>query len=133
MKEIEDETEEVTASDDDNSRDLELLSGEEAEEYYNSQAWQRKVNDIIGTYSNIHHPTKENYSQLQQPTTCTQGSSPQTPHLNLLSTPTLYVLPLQTEMSQLGIFLLPSHNPHSMVAPAAMPVHLLHLYYVNCT
>lgn len=58
MKEIEDETEEVTARDDDNSRDLELSSGEEAEEYDNSQAWQRKVNDIIGTYSNIHHPTK---------------------------------------------------------------------------
>ena len=96
MKEIEDGTEEVTANDDDNSRDLELLSGEEAEEYYNSQAWQRKVNDIIGTYSNIHHPTKANHSQLQQPTTCTQRSSTRTPHLNLFPTPALYVLPLQT-------------------------------------
>ena len=96
MKEIEDGTDKVTASDDDNSRDLELLSGEEAEEYYNSQAWQRKVNDIIGTYSNIHHPTKANHSELQQPTTCTQRSSTRTPHLNLFPTSALYVLPLQT-------------------------------------
>ena len=96
MKENEDETEEVTVSDDDNSRDLELSSGDEAEEYYNSQAWQRKVNDIIGTYSNIHHPTKANHSQRLQPTACTQRSSPQTSHLNLLSTPALHVLPIQT-------------------------------------
>ena len=98
MKENEDENEEVTASDDDNSRDLELSSGEEGEEYYNSQAWQRKVNGITGTYSNIHHPTKANHSQLLQPIarTCTQRSFPQTSHLNLLSTPALYVLPLQT-------------------------------------
>ena len=72
MKENEDETEEVTVSDDDNSRDLELSSGDKAEEYYNSQAWQRKVNDIVGTYSNIHRPTNANHSQLLQPTTCTQ-------------------------------------------------------------
>lgn len=64
MKENEDETEDVTVSDDDNSRDLELSSGDEAEEYYNSQAWQRKVNDIIGTYSNIHHPTKATTNSL---------------------------------------------------------------------
>lgn len=96
MKENEDETEEVTVSDDDNSRDLELSSGDEAEEYYNSQAWQRKVNDIIGTYSNIHHPTKANHSQRLQPTACTQRSSPQTSHLNLLSTPALHILPIQT-------------------------------------
>ena len=95
MKENEDETE-VTASDDDNYRNLELSSGEEAEEYYNSQARKRKVHYITSTYSNIHHPTKANHSQLLQPTTCTRRSSPQTSHLNLLSIPPLYVLPLQT-------------------------------------
>ena len=64
MNESEEETEEVTSSNDDNSRDLELSSAEEAEKYYNnySEAWQRKVNGIINTYSNIHHPTKANHS-----------------------------------------------------------------------
>ena len=35
MNESEEETEEVTSSNDDNSRDLELSSAEEAEKYYN--------------------------------------------------------------------------------------------------
>ena len=35
MNESEEETEEVTSSKDDNSRDLELSSAEEAEKYYN--------------------------------------------------------------------------------------------------
>jgi len=96
MNEIEEETEEVTASDDDNSGDLELSSAEEAEKYYNSEAWQRKVNGIISTYSNIHHPTKANHSQLLPTATCTQRSSPQTPHITLLSTPPLSVMSLQT-------------------------------------
>ena len=65
MNESEEETQQVTSSNDDNSRDLELSSAEEAEKYYNnySEAWQRKVNGIINTYSNIHHPTKANHSQ----------------------------------------------------------------------
>ena len=97
MNESEDETEEVTSSNDDNSRVLELSSAEEAEKYYNnSEAWQRKVNGIINTYSNIHHPTKANHSQLLPTATCTQRSSPQTSRTNLLSTPSLSVMSLQT-------------------------------------
>ena len=126
MKENEDENEEVTASDDDNSRDLELSSGEEAEEYYNSQAWQRRVNDIIGTYSNIHHPTKANHSQLLQPTTCTQRSSPQTSHQNLPSTPALYVLPLNWKCHNLAFSssLLTVHTQWS---------HWQQCLYIYCT
>ena len=51
---------------------------------------------IINTYSNIHHPTKANHSQLLPTATCTQRSSPQTSHTNLLSTPSLSVMSLQT-------------------------------------
>ena len=58
MNEIKEESEEVTASDDDNSRDLELSSAEEGQKY-NSEAWQWKVNGIYSTYSNIHHPTQK--------------------------------------------------------------------------
>ena len=48
MNESKEETEEVTSSNDDNSRDLELSSAGEAEKYYNnSEAWQRKVNGIV--------------------------------------------------------------------------------------
>ena len=54
---------------------------------------QRKVNGIINTYSNIHHPTKANHSQLLPTATCTQRSSPQTSRTNLLS---LSVMSLQT-------------------------------------
>ena len=61
-----------------------------------SEAWQRKVNGIINTYSNIHHPTKANHSQLLPTATCTQRSSPQTSRTNLLSTPSLSVVSLQS-------------------------------------
>ena len=95
VNESKEETEEVTSSNDDNSRDLELSSAEE-DEKYNSEAWQMKVNGILSTYSNIHHPTKANHSQPLPTATCTQRSSPQTPHINLLSTPSLSVMSLQT-------------------------------------
>ena len=47
MNESEEETEEVTSSNDDNSRDLELSSAEEAEKYYNRRGvWNKALSDF---------------------------------------------------------------------------------------
>ena len=47
MNESEEETEEVTSSNDDNSRDLELSSAEEAEKYYNWWGvWNKALSDF---------------------------------------------------------------------------------------
>ena len=47
MNESEEETEEVTSSNDDNSRDLELSSAEEAEKYYNWRGvWNKALSDF---------------------------------------------------------------------------------------
>lgn len=45
---------------------------------------------------NIQHPTKANHSQPLPTAICTQRSSLQTPHINLLSIPSLSVMSLQT-------------------------------------
>ena len=47
MNESEEESEEVTSSNDDNSRDLELSSAEEAEKYYNWRGvWNNAFSDF---------------------------------------------------------------------------------------
>ena len=47
MNESEEESEEVTSSNDDNSRDLELSSAEEAEKYYNWRGvWNKALSDF---------------------------------------------------------------------------------------
>ena len=63
-----DETEENLPSDDDNSSaELEIPSADEAEKYYNSPAWNRKITEQIENFANISHPTKPNRQSHTQP------------------------------------------------------------------
>lgn len=93
MSELVNEAEEVASNDDDNCRDseLELPTAVEAEAYYTSQAWQRKIIDTVARFYNAQCPTKPNHSQPQQ----TTANSSQPSHINHLFTPLLSVLPLQ--------------------------------------
>ena len=77
----------IVSNDDENSKDLEISSAQEAEKYYNSQEWERKVNEIIATYENIRHLTKPNHhAQIQHSTSQTTSISPG---------PQMTVLPVQ--------------------------------------
>ena len=79
----------IVSNDDENSKDLEISSAQEAEKYYNSQEWERKVNEIIATYENIRHPTKPNHhAQIQHSTSQTTSISPG---------PRMTVLPVKME------------------------------------
>ena len=53
MNESEEETEEVTSSNDDNSRDLELSSAEEAEKYYNNYSLKIAKKQDWYTHGNL--------------------------------------------------------------------------------
>ena len=64
---VDEQHEIIVSNDDENSQDLEISSAQEAEKYYSSQEWERKVNEIIATYENIRHATKPNHhAQIQR-------------------------------------------------------------------
>ena len=54
------EEEENLITNDNNTGDLEISSTDEAEEYYTSPEWERKISEQIDTFSNITHPSKPN-------------------------------------------------------------------------
>ena len=96
MSDKEENSDVVSSSDDDHSGELELTSAEEAEKYYTSPAWQRKIINIISTYDNIQHPTKANHQQTQQNTAQRNSSASHRTHVNPLNACQLTVLPIQT-------------------------------------
>ena len=61
MSSQDEETEENLPSDgDNNTGELEVPSADEAENFYNSLAWNRKTSVQIENFVNISHPTKPN-------------------------------------------------------------------------
>ena len=61
MSSEDEETEENLPSDDDNNtEELEVPSTDEAENFYNSLAWNRKTSEQIENFVNISHPNKPN-------------------------------------------------------------------------
>ena len=103
----EDEQHEIIVSnDDENSKDLEISSAQEAEKYYNSQEWERKVNEIIATYENIRHPTKPNHhAQLQHSTSQTTSISPG---------PQMTVSPVQNGNNVISWHFPPTHSQSTL-------------------
>ena len=103
----EDEQHEIIVSnEDENSKDLEISSAQEAEKYYNSQEWERKVNEIIATYENIRHPTKPNHhAQLQHSTSQTTSISPG---------PQITVLPVQNGNNVISWHFPPTHSESTL-------------------
>lgn len=63
----EEDEEEDLIPDDDNTADQEIPSTDEAEEYYTSPEWERKMSEQIETFANISHPHKPNRQSHSQP------------------------------------------------------------------
>lgn len=96
----------IVSNDDENSKDLEISSAQEAEKYYNSQEWERKVNEIIATYENIRHPTKPNHhAQMQHSTSQTTSISPG---------PQMTVLPVQNGNNVISWHFPPTHSQSTL-------------------
>ena len=78
----EEDEEEDLIPDDDNTADQETPSTDEAEEYYTSPEWERKMSEQIETFANISHPHKPNRQSHSQPphitTQPTHHSAPNT-------------------------------------------------------
>ena len=72
MSSQDEETEENLPSDDDNNTgELEVPSVDEAENFYNWPAWNRKTSVQIENFVNISHPTKPNWQFHTQPSNIT--------------------------------------------------------------
>ena len=62
-------------TDDNNTGDLEIPSTDEAEEFYTSPEWERKMREQIDTFANISHPSKPNHQSHIQPSNITTQST----------------------------------------------------------
>ena len=69
------EEEDNLITDDNNKGDLEIPSTDEAEEFYTSPEWERKMSEQIDTFANISHPSKLNRQSHIQPSNITTQST----------------------------------------------------------
>ena len=74
--------EENLSADDDSTGDLEIPSTDEAEEYYTSPEWERKMSEQIESFANISHPYKPNRQSHTQPSNITTQPTHHSPPNN---------------------------------------------------
>ena len=111
------ETEEDSPSnDDENTSEMEVPAADEAENYYNSPAWDRKISEQIENFVNITHPTKPNRQSHTQPSNATTQPT-HNPSQNTQSRQTT------TEESSAPTHH-PSQNTHSRQATTEESSHL---------
>ena len=143
----EEDEEEDLIPDDDNTADQEIPSTDEAEEYYTSPEWERKMSEQIETFANISHPHKPNRQSHSQPshitTQPTHHSAPNTQsrqsateeaHRNTQTSnlPTLNLFIPCTRSLQLGTSLDHYLNPPLGDVMAATDVPSSHFLSQNC-
>lgn len=75
------EEEDNLITDDNNTGDLEIPLTDEAEEFYTSLEWERKMSEQIDTFANISRPSKPNHqSHIQSSNITTQSTHHSTPN-----------------------------------------------------